>query len=54
MPLLAFLFQSESRYTACLPMGNVPETRGDKVTAALRKVTFDLREGEPCKGHGWT
>lgn len=25
-----------------------------QVIAALRKVAFDVEEGEPCRGHGWT
>lgn len=57
---LAVLFPPESHYTACLPIGNVPETLGHmgpalpQVTVALRKVALDLKEGEPCRGHGWT
>lgn len=38
MPLLAFLFHSESHYPAYLPIGNVPETLGDMGTA-LPQVT---------------
>lgn len=59
MPPLAFLFHSESHYTACLPVGNVPQTLGAMETAlprvtALRKVALDLKEGELCEGRGWT